>query len=241
MVRSSSRKAARSCSRAALRALTSLASRVWSLSWPVRTFIHAARPLRTCGARSRESARAWSPRRRASSRCATSVRWSMRSARPCCARARLAESAQSLPPRHDVLFLVPLPILLPEALRADGPGGQHDMGVRVLALAAVEGDIRDQVSRPSSEPPSASLQSAANRAPVAPRCRGEVRRLRRQSPVGPVEREPAPPGRRVRARIDGVVVTVDRVVGQDAKSFLAGGAVAAVRGAWAALWPRRVG
>ena len=73
-----------------------------------------------------------------------------------------------LPPRHDVLFLVPLPILLPEALRAEGPGGQHDMGVRVLALAAVEGDIRDQVSRPSSEPPSASLQSAANRAPVAP-------------------------------------------------------------------------
>ena len=48
-----------------------------------------------------------------------------------------------LPPRRDVLFLVPLPILLPEALRADGPGGQHDMGVRVLALAAVDGDISD--------------------------------------------------------------------------------------------------
>ena len=49
-----------------------------------------------------------------------------------------------LPPRHDVLFLVPLPILQPEAFRADGPGGQHDVGVRVMAfLPAVEGDIRD--------------------------------------------------------------------------------------------------
>ena len=35
------------------------------------------------------------------------------------------------------------PILVPEALRGEGPGGQHDVGVRVLALPAVEGNIRD--------------------------------------------------------------------------------------------------
>ena len=46
-------------------------------------------------------------------------------------------------PGHQALYLVPVPLLRPEALRGEGPGGQHDMGVRVLALPAVEGDISD--------------------------------------------------------------------------------------------------
>ena len=74
--------------------------------------------------------------------------------------------------------------------------------------------MRAQVSSPSSEPPSASLQSAANRAQLRP---GAVARSagfdgRRQL----AGRARASPARLVgvRARIDGVVVAVDRWPGR---------------------------
>ena len=65
----------------------------------------------------------------------------MRAAWPRRARARFALAAQSSRQVANCSFLFQSRFFRPEALRADGPGGQHDVRVRVLALPAVVGEI----------------------------------------------------------------------------------------------------